>query len=218
MVFSRSSSRRLPSSREVFRQGLGTNRAQYTDLYVGDSIARGRTTVDVGVRYDRQGGSAMPSVTQANPAFATLVPGLNFAGYDAPFVWNTISPRAGLTYALDESRKTVARVSYSRFAGQLDTGTIGYTNPTSTAGVAIYPWVDANGDHLAQPNEVNTSQRLGSANGFNPANPTAVTSSNRDRPEPEGPGDAKLRGRHRSRAPAQPGDPDQLYLQSDDRI
>jgi hypothetical protein len=44
--------------------------------------------------------------------------------------------------------------------------------------VAIYPWVDANGDHLAQSSEVNTSQRLGSANGFNPANPTAVTSSN----------------------------------------
>jgi hypothetical protein len=163
---------------EVFRQGLGTNRAHYLNLYVGDSIARGRTTIDVGVRYDRQGGSALPSVTQDNPSFPTLVPGLNFAGYGAPFTWNTISPRAGLTHALDESRKTVARVSYSRFAGQLDTGTIGYANPTSTAGVAIYPWVDANGDHLAQPNEVNTSHRIASANGFNPANPTAVTSSN----------------------------------------
>jgi hypothetical protein len=163
---------------EVFRQGLGTNRAQYLDLYVGDSISRGRTTVDVGVRYDRQGGSALPSVTQANPAFPTLVPGLNFAGYQAPFTWNNISPRAGLNYALDESRQTIARLSYSRFAGQLDTGTIGYANPSSTPGVAIYPWVDANGDHLAQAGEVNTSQLIASANGFNPANPTAVTSSN----------------------------------------
>jgi hypothetical protein len=163
---------------EVFRQGLGTNRAQYLNFYVGDSIARGRTTVDVGVRYDRQGGAALPSVTQANPAFPTLVPGLTFAGYDAPFTWTTLSPRAGLAYALDESRRTIARVSYSRFAGQLDTGTIGYANPSSTAGVAIYPWVDANGDHLAQAGEVNTGQLIASANGFNPANPTAVTSSN----------------------------------------
>jgi hypothetical protein len=163
---------------EVFRQGLGTNRAKYLDLYVGDSIALGRTTVDVGVRYDRQGGSALPSITQANPAFPSLVPGLNFAGYDAPFVWNNISPRAGLNYALDESRKTVARVSYSRFAGQLDTGTIGYANPASTPGAAIYTWSDANGDHLAQANEVNTSQYVTSIGGFNPANPTAVTSSN----------------------------------------
>ena len=163
---------------EVFRQGLATNRAHYMDLYVGDSIARGRVTIDVGVRYDRQGGSALPSVSQANQAFPGLVPGVTFGGYDAPFTWNTISPRAGLAYALDESRKTIARVSYSRFAGQLDTGTIGYANPSSTAGFAVYPWVDANGDHLAQASEVNASQLLFSGNGFNPANPTAVTSSN----------------------------------------
>ena len=67
-----SSSRRRPSIAEVFRQGRGTNRAQYLDFYVGDTIARGRTTIDVGVRYDRQGGSALPSVTQANPAFPEL--------------------------------------------------------------------------------------------------------------------------------------------------
>ena len=164
---------------QLFREGSGTNRTSYVDFYVGDTISKGRATIDLGVRYDHQGGRALPSVTAANPAFPALVPGLNFAGYDAPFTWNNISPRAGLTYALDESRKTVLRGSYARFAGQLDSASVGYMNPSSSAGVAVYRWLDLNGDHLASADEVQTNQFVGAANGFNPANPTAVTSANR---------------------------------------
>ena len=32
-----------------------------------------------------------------------------------------MSPRLGITYALDESRKTILRANYSRYAGQLET-------------------------------------------------------------------------------------------------
>jgi hypothetical protein len=163
---------------QLFRQGLGTNRAEYLDLYVGDTYSRGRMTIDAGVRYDRQWGSALPSNTLANAGFPTVVPGLSFAGYDAPFTWNNFSPRAGLTYALDEAHKTVARVSYSRYAGQLNTGTVGFTNPSSTAGSATYRWIDSNGDHLAQSSEVQLNQYITAAGGFNPANPTAVVSAN----------------------------------------
>ena len=164
---------------QLFRQGSGTNRTSYVDLYVGDTISKGRATIDLGVRYDRQGGRALSSVTAANPAFPALVPGLDFAGYDAPFTWNNVSPRAGITYALDHSRKTVARASYARFAGQLDSASVGYMNPSSSAGVAVYRWADLNGDHLASADEVLTNQFVAAANGFNPANPTAVTSANR---------------------------------------
>ena len=172
---------------QVFREGSGTNRTQYFDAYVGDTISKGRATLDLGVRYDRQGGSALPSTTAANPAFPALVPGLIFAGYDAPFTWNNVSPRAGFTYALDEARKTVARASYARFAGQLDSASVGYMNPSSSAGVAVYRWIDLNGDHLASADEVLTNQFLGAANGFNPANPTAVTSANRIDPDLKAP-------------------------------
>ena len=115
------------------------------------------------------------------------MPGLNFAGYDAPFTWKNFSPRAGLTYALDESRKTVARASYSRFSGQLDSASVGYMNPSSSAGVAVYRWLDNNSDHFAQADEVQLNQFLGAANGFNPANPTAVTSANRINPDLKAP-------------------------------
>jgi len=172
---------------QVFREGSGTNRTTYLDFYAGDSISRGRTTIDLGIRYDRQGGRALPSATAANPAFPTVVPGVIFAGYDAPFTWKNFSPRAGLTYALDDTRKTVARASYSRFAGQLDSATVGLMNPSSSAGLAVYRWLDLNSDHLAQADEVQLSQFVAAANGFNPANPTAVTSANRIDPDLKAP-------------------------------
>jgi len=172
---------------QIFRQGLGTNRTTYFDVYAGDSMSKGRATVDLGVRYDRQGGRALPSQTAANPVFPSVVPGLDFAGYEAPFTWNNVSPRAGATYALDEARKTVLRASYARFAGQLDSGTIGYMNPSSNAGVAVYRWNDLNGDHLASADEVLLNQFVAAANGFNPANPTAVTSANRIDPNLQAP-------------------------------
>ena len=192
---------------QIFREGSGTNRTSYVDMYVGDSISRGRATVDVGVRYDHQGGRALASHTAANPAFPTVVPGLDFAGYEAPFTWNTLSPRAGFTYALDATRRTIARASYSRFAGQLESGTVGFMNPSSTAGVAVYRWNDLNGDHLASADEVLLNQFVAAAGGFNPANPAAVTSSNRINPNLQAPQtqsvvagvDRELMGRFRRR-------------------
>jgi carboxypeptidase family protein/TonB-dependent receptor-like protein len=163
---------------QVFRQGLGTNRAQYLDFYAGDTISKNRLTIDLGVRYDRQTGQALASDTASNAAFPDLVPGLSFSGYTTPFTWTNFSPRAGLTYALDDSRKSIVRASYSRYAGQLSTGVVGFTNPSSVAGSATYRWNDLNGDHLAQANEVLTDQFLSAAGGFDPRNPTAVTSAN----------------------------------------
>ena len=170
----------------VYREGAGTNRASYINFYLGDTIALGRVTLDLGLRYDRQWGEALPSETVANSAFPNLVPGIVFSGYEAPFHWNNLTPRVGLTYALDESRRTILRASYSRNAGQLSAiGTyIGYANPSSAAGWVEYPWVDANGDHLAQTNEVRVDQPLlASGNGFNTANPTSVASANRIDPD-----------------------------------
>ena len=86
------------------------------------------------------------------------MPGVVFAGYKTPFTWNNWSPRAGVTYALDDARKTWPRASYSRYAGQLNTGTVGVLNPSSTAGSATYRWVDLNGDHFAQANEVELNE------------------------------------------------------------
>ena len=163
----------------IYREGFGANRASYLDFYAGDTITRGRLTISAGIRYDHQWGKALPSKTQANKAFPNLVPGLVFPGYDAPFKWNNVSPRAGITYALDQSRRTVMRAGYARYAGQLDTDdTVGTLNPSSSAGYATYRWVPRAGDHFVHPDEVLTGQLITAGNGFNPANPTSVASAN----------------------------------------
>lgn len=164
---------------QVFREGRGGNQTNYLNFYAGDTISLRRATVDVGLRFDRQDGEALPSQTRPNAAFPDLVPGISFAGYKTPFTWNNFSPRVGLTYALDEDRKTVARASFSRYAGQLNTGTVGVENLSSNVGFATYGWVDTNGDHFAQASEVQLNNFITSGGGFNPANPTAVVSASR---------------------------------------
>ena len=172
---------------EVFREGNGGNRADYLDFYAGDTISRNKMTIDLAVRYDRQWGYADASTSQANPTFPTLIPGIVFAGYRTPFTWNNFSPRVGVLYALDDSGKTTARVTYSQFASQLSATPVGYTNPAASAGGAVYPWTDLNGDGIVQANEVNTATLLQAGGGFNPANPTAITSSNQVDPNLKAP-------------------------------
>jgi hypothetical protein len=162
----------------VYREGLGTDQTRYFDFYLGDSIPFGRTTVDVGVRYDQQWGASLPSTTQSNKAFPNLVPGIDFAGVEGPFTWKNVSPRVGATYALDAARKTILRASYNLYAGQLSTAYLSFANPSSQAGYVEYPWKDLNGNHLAEAIEIDTSTVLSFANGFNPAAPTSVASAN----------------------------------------
>jgi len=164
----------------LYREGAGNDVTKYFNLYVGDTFSRDRLTVDIGVRYDRQWGEALPSETSSNGAFPNLVPGIQFAGYEAPFTWNDITPRFGATYALDESRKTILRGGFGWYAGQLSNGTVGFMNPSSAVGWAEYPWpVDIDGDGFADPNEViTTGSPLAFGGGFNPAAPTSVRSAN----------------------------------------
>ncbi|MET0553753.1 MAG: hypothetical protein ABW221_11990, partial [Vicinamibacteria bacterium] len=163
----------------VNREGLGINDTYYWSAYLGDTFSKDRLTMNVGVRWDRQGGKAVASDVQGNGAFPNVVPGISFAGYDAPFTWNDFSPRAGLTYALDSGRKTLFRANFARYVTQLDTGVVGYMNPSGNQGWAEYNWNDLNGDNLAQPGEVDINgPRLATGGGFNPAAPTAVTSAN----------------------------------------
>ena len=52
----------------LYREGAGTDRTEYFSLYVGDTFSLDRLTLDLGLRYDRQGGKALPSATEGNGA------------------------------------------------------------------------------------------------------------------------------------------------------
>jgi hypothetical protein len=187
MIQARDDSETVKRAR-IYREGLGTNRTEYLSFYVGDTFAKGRLTLDAGVRFDRQTGSALPSTTQSNAAFPDLVPGIQFAGYDAPFSWNTLHPRIGATWALDDSRRTLLRANFSRYAGQLDAGIVGFSNPSANPGYVDYNWDDRNGDMFVQSDEVLLDLGfVAPGNGFNPLDPTSVTSADSIDPELKAP-------------------------------
>jgi hypothetical protein len=60
----------------------------------------------------------------------------------------------GLSYALDQSRRTIVRASWNRYYQQLAFGDVKVENPTAV-GYIQYGWNDANGDKFVQPGEVN---------------------------------------------------------------
>ncbi len=167
----------------LYRDGLGIDKSVYWSAYVGDTLTADRLTVTAGVRWDRQYGTAEPSSVQGNGAFPTLMPGISFAGYDRPFTWNDVSPRLSFSYALDRDAKTLVRSAFAMYAGQLGTEAT-YLNTAGSVGFVDYPWTDLNGDHFAQPNEVNTAvPPITYGGGFNPNNPTAVTTPNKIDPD-----------------------------------
>jgi hypothetical protein len=167
------------SRARLYREEKYTNRTEYLNFYVADTISRDRVTVELGLRSDRQWGAALPSTAEGNRAFPSIVPGMVFAGYRTPFTWNNLSPRAGVSYKLNETGNTLVRASVSRYAARLTPGTVGYANASAANGYVDYRWVDLNGEHLVQPNEVLIGQGpIGFGGGFNPANPTAAVSPN----------------------------------------
>jgi len=71
---------------QVYRQAFGKQQGVLRRFLRGrHDLRRGRTTIDVGLRYDQQWGKALASQALANTAFPNVVPGLSFAGYDTPF-------------------------------------------------------------------------------------------------------------------------------------
>jgi hypothetical protein len=164
---------------QVWRSGSVKFKGQYTSAYVGDTFTKDRLTVNAGLRWDRQTANMSPSTATGNPLFPELVPDLTFSG-DIPGVeWSDVSPRASLTLALDDARKTVARLSYARYAGQLGPLDTQFNSPiTYNYQYLAYRWADNNGDGFAQRDEILVGEGVLYAVGIDPDNPTAVSSVN----------------------------------------
>jgi hypothetical protein len=130
--------------------GSGT----YWNGYVGDVITKDRYTFNLGIRWDRQIGSVNAYSVPAAPLDPTTLPALSVAGQDGVVVYNSFTPRVGVTYALGSDRKTLLRASYSRFADQLDSNlpsALSLSSPYYS--YSYWSAVDANGDHQAQASE-----------------------------------------------------------------
>jgi hypothetical protein len=150
----------------VARDARNATQAQYLSGYLGDTFTKDRLTLNVGVRFDDQKSKNLPSSVSAasvlDPSFPLLAlswNGVNVNGRSdnpAPEInWTDVSPRAGITFALDEGRKTVLRASYARYAAQLPSAQASFFSPfTSPGSYFAYQWDDNNGNGLPEVDEV----------------------------------------------------------------
>jgi carboxypeptidase family protein len=164
----------------IWRDGITDYSGKYWSAYLGDTYSKNRFTFNAGFRFDRQAARNLPSESPANASFPGLVPAATYGGSEDIIKWNSVSPRLGMSYALDASRKTVLRASYANYAEQLAFGNVAGTtgeNPVAS-GYLAYEWIDRNSDRFVQPSEVNLGNFLYSHN-IDPANPASLGGVNK---------------------------------------
>ena len=155
----------------IVRDFAAAGEGVYWSGYVGDTFSRERLTINAGLRWDRSASSITAASVPASPVLPNILPALNAPAVKDAIVWNTVTPRVGLTYALTESRKTVARASYSMFASQLASN----QSALIASAIPYYSYVyyrvqDTNGNKVADAAEIAAGTFLGTA-GFDPDNP-----------------------------------------------
>jgi len=167
--------------------------------YVQDTIASGRLTLQLGLRYDYNKDIAAASEIIANPLATCIagslvpctapsatvsptgswLPGISFPGADPNVAFNNFSPRLGLTYGLTSDGKTLVRANYARYYGQVgNSGVSGTINPVSQTTLR-FPWVDLNHNGVADPGEVSLSGApLNVTGNWSAASPALTVSAN----------------------------------------
>ncbi len=130
-------------------------KSEYDSAWLQDTLSLDRWTIAAGLRYDKQSGENLASISPANPrAPDDIIPELRFQGNDAGgFEWETVVPRVSVTYAAGENRQTLARASFSQYAQQLSQGRISTVNPAGGYSYAYYYFTDANGNLVLDPGE-----------------------------------------------------------------
>lgn len=127
---------------------------RYKDAYAQDTLTTGNLTVNVGLRWDNQGGKDLPVTVPANPQFPNLLPAVSVPGRDFGFTWSKVSPRLGLTYALGAEKKTLLRASYSQFSDQMGGSNIAFTNPFYYGSYVYSYYNDKNNNGVFDPGEL----------------------------------------------------------------
>ena len=131
-------------------------RATYSAAWIGDTWTGDRFTLNAGVRFDWQSDGTLAVSEAGVPAFSQYLPPISSSPVPDAVTWNSASPRLNLSYALNESRKTLLRASYARFASQLPNGISSQISTVQYRYIA-FGAVDTNGNGIADVSEIDQS-------------------------------------------------------------
>jgi carboxypeptidase family protein/TonB-dependent receptor-like protein len=141
----------------VRRESVSAFGGNYVDAYIGDTYTKDRLTLNLGARWDRQTAKNTSTSAKGNALYPQLLPDLTYDGSGQDIKWNDISPRLGITYALDAQRKSLLRGSFAIFTNQLAFADVTAENPVGGVGSRTYRWNDRNGDGFVQNGEVDVA-------------------------------------------------------------
>jgi hypothetical protein len=161
----------------VTRAGAKLTDAIYTSAYGGDTWSLDRLTLNLGVRWDRQAASLGAAQVPGSSVIPNLLPALTATPVKNAVVMNAVTPRLGLTYALNEDRKSIVRTSYSMFASQLNATQAASISPIQYSGIYYYA-IDNNGNKVADPNEILFGLGNIGYYGFDPLDPGRLSTIN----------------------------------------
>jgi len=164
----------VPVEAWLTRDALDNYGQRRHSLYLGDTISSGRTTINLGLRYDRQTSVSLPSSLPASPYEPDLFPGNSFPGYDPGYGWNSLSPRLGLTYDLSGDARTILRLNAARYYAQMTENEFHRTNTTGFREMD-FAWGDLNGNESVDQGE--TGDLLWISGGWDPSDPSAPSSN-----------------------------------------
>ena len=162
---------------KITRPGHFLTDTVYSSAYGGDTISLDRMTLNLGVRWDRQAASLGAATVPASSVLPSLLPALTATSAKNAVAWNAVTPRLGLTYAITSDRKTIARASYAMFSSQLGATAAGTISAIQYSAIYYYA-TDLNGNKIADPNEIQFGLGNIGYYGFDPLNPSRLTTIN----------------------------------------
>ena len=131
---------------------LSIGKLDHSNLFASDTWTIQRLTLTLGLRYDHYK-SHVPDQTQlANSFGGVSVPAAEFPAQTF-FTWNSVVPRAGLTYDLTGDGQTVVKFNYGFFKHNPGPGIAASGNPNQAGKTITYNWSDTNGNRLFDPGE-----------------------------------------------------------------
>lgn len=126
---------------------LSIAKLDHSNVFLSDTWTVNRLTLALGVRYDHYK-SHVPDQTQ----LANTLAGIGVAAREFPaqtfFTWNSVVPRAGLTYDLRGDGRSVLKFNYGYFKHNPGPGIAANGNPNQAGKTITYNWTDLNLNRL----------------------------------------------------------------------